>query len=177
VELKATVTSSAPAGHHDQNARVVVLEGAGRFQGEAFELGMRGGSLLALRGQEEPYPLEAKIRVGETEATLAGTVRGPLPASDLRLNLNLNITGPNAALLAPILNVPLPRIRPYALSGDFIREGAVWRFDVFSDVVGGSDLTGSISVDVAATLPFLDLGMSEDSDCLKWITEAGHQVD
>jgi hypothetical protein len=112
VELKATVTSSAPAGHHDQNARVVVLEGAGRFQGEAFELGMRGGSLLALRGQEEPYPLEAKIRVGETEATLAGTVRGPLPASDLRLNLN--ITGPNAALLAPILNVPLPRIRPYA---------------------------------------------------------------
>lgn len=52
-ELKATLTSSAPAGH-DPGSRVVALEGAGRFQGEAFELGMRGGSLLAPRGQEEP---------------------------------------------------------------------------------------------------------------------------
>ena len=152
VELKATLTSSAPAGH-DPGSRVVALEGAGRIQGEEFELQMRGGSLLALRGQKEPYPLEAKIRVGETEATLAGTVRGPLPASDLRLNLN--ITGPNAALLAPILHVPLPRTRPYALSGDLVREGAVWRFDAFSGVVGGSDLTGSISVDVAGERPLM----------------------
>lgn len=63
-----------------------------------------------------------------------------MPASDLRLNLH--ITGPNAALLAPILNVPLPRTRPYTLSGDLVHEGAVWRFDAFSGVVGGSDLTG-----------------------------------
>jgi uncharacterized protein involved in outer membrane biogenesis len=76
-----------------------------------------------------------------------------LPASDLRLNLN--ITGPNAALLAPILHVPLPRTRPYALSGDLVREGAVWRFDAFSGVVGGSDLTGSISVDVAGERPLM----------------------
>jgi AsmA family protein len=152
IELNATLTASGPAGH-GQNSRVFALEGAGRFQGEELELEIRGGSLLALRGQEEPYPLEARIRIGETDATLAGTVRAALRAGDM--SLKLQIAGPNAALLAPILNLPLPRTRPYVLSGDLVREEHVWRFDDFSGVVGGSDLTGSLSVDVAGERPLM----------------------
>lgn len=36
---------------------------------------------------------------------------------------------------------------------------------------------GALLAPAAALLPFIDLGMSEDSDCLKWITEAEHQAD
>jgi AsmA family protein len=150
VELNAAITSAAPAGR-DGNSRVLTFEGTGSIQGQALELRLRGGSLLGLREQQEAYPLEATIRIGETEATVAGTVHGAVRPD--RLSLKLQISGPNAAVLAPILNIPLPSTRPYTLSGDLVREGDVWRFDDFGGVVGDSDLTGSVSVDVAGERP------------------------
>lgn len=148
--LDAAITSSE-AADADGRARVVTVEGAGRFQGQALELAMRGGSFLALQGQDGPYPLEVEIRVGESEARLAGTVREPLEPGDLEMRLH--ITGPNAALLAPILQVPVPGTRPYELSGDLVREANVWQFRNFSGTVGDSDLAGTISVDVGRDRP------------------------
>jgi uncharacterized protein involved in outer membrane biogenesis len=71
------------------------------------------------------------------------------------LNMKLDISGPNAAQLAPILQLPMPTTPPYKLAGDLVREGKVWRFGNFSGVVGDSDLAGSISLDLAQQRPLM----------------------
>ncbi len=151
VELDVAVTSGA-AGP-DGNARSLTLDGKGRFKGQALELTVRGGPLLGLRGSDRPYPLEARIRIGKTLANLAGSVSEPLRPADL--NMKFDISGPNAALLTPILQLPMPTTPPYKLAGDLVREGQIWRFKNVSGVVGDSDLAGTISLDMAQQRPLI----------------------
>jgi uncharacterized protein involved in outer membrane biogenesis len=152
IELDATI-SALGSDEPDASPRVVALVGAGKLKGEDFELTMRGGSLLALLGQDEPYPLEVQIRVGETVAKATGTIKELLNPADT--NMSLHIAGPNAALLAPILQVPVPSTRRYELSGDLVREQSAWHFENVSGIVGESDLAGSISLDLAGNRPLI----------------------
>jgi AsmA family protein len=152
VEWDATIASAA-ASSPNGGAGPVMVEGTGRLQHEEFTLTMRGASLLDLRARDEPYPVEADVRIGATEATLNGTVEKPFQPTDLKMALY--IKGPNAYLLAPILQLPLPSTRPYELSGDLVREAEMWRFENFSGVVGDSDLAGSISLDVGRKRPLM----------------------
>ena len=152
VELDATI-ASAEGTSPEWGARPVTIDGKGRLQHEAFELVIRGASLLDLRAPDEPYPVEVEVRIGATEATLNGSVEKPFQPDYMRMALR--IKGPNAFLLAPVLQLPLPSTRPYELSGDLVREKHVWRFDDFSGVVGDSDIAGSLSLDVGRERPLL----------------------
>ena len=152
VELGATI-ASAEGTSPERGAGPVAIEGKGRLQHEEFTLAIRGASLLDLRARDEPYPVEVAIRIGATEATLNGSVEKPFQPDDMKMALH--IKGPNAFLLAPILQLPLPSTRPYELSGDLVREADLWRFDNFSGVVGDSDIAGSLSLDVARERPLL----------------------
>ena len=152
VELDATI-ASVEGTSPDGGAGPVTVEATGRLQHEEFTLTMRGASLLDLRARKEPYPVEVEVRLGETEATLNGAVEQPFQPANMQMALY--IKGPNAFLLAPILQLPLPSTRPYELAGDLVREADVWRFENFSGVVGDSDLAGSISLDVGPKRPLM----------------------
>jgi AsmA family protein len=152
VELDAII-ASAEGTSPKRGAGPVTIAGEGRFQHEEFTLAMRGASLRDLRARDEPYPVEVEVRVGATEATLNGSVAKPFRLTDMKMALS--VKGPNAYLLAPVLQLPLPSTRPYELAGDLEREADVWRFENFSGVVGDSDLAGSLSLDVGQKRPLI----------------------
>lgn len=152
MELDATIASAA-AVSPDEGTLPVSLDGTGRVQGQPFFLKVHGASLLMLRDDEEPYPIEAEVRIGDTEASMTGTVLRPLQPADI--DMALHIKGPDASLLAPILHIPLPGTPPYELSGRLVREADIWRFQDFDGIVGDSDLAGSLAVDTGRERPLI----------------------
>lgn len=152
IELDASV-SSAEAISPDEGTLPVRFEGTGSLQGEPFVVNVRGGSLLTLRDEDEPYPVEVEARVGDTQAKGTGTIPEPMQPRDL--DMTLHITGPNAELLAPILHIPIPATPPYELSGRLLREADLWRFESFEGVVGNSDLSGTVTVDDGRERPLV----------------------
>src|SRR5699024_2386348 len=77
IELEARV-AQAQVVSPDEGSMPVSLEGEGRLQGHPFTIVASGGSLALLRQEEEPYPIEIEIAVGQTRARAEGTLTAPL---------------------------------------------------------------------------------------------------
>lgn len=153
IEYDATVNTLAGISP-EEGVLPVNLEGAGNIENEPFSLVVRAAPLQDLvREEDEPYPIEIHIDTADTEASLIGRLTQPEGLAGI--DAALQIEGPNAARLAPLLGIPLPSTPPYAVSGRLIREGDHWRFEDFDGVVGDSDLAGSLAVDAERERPFM----------------------
>jgi uncharacterized protein involved in outer membrane biogenesis len=129
------------------------VTGRGRYRGATFALAGRVGTLLAIRDQRVPYPIDLTVQVGDTRAKLQGTLMAPL---ELRgLNVDLALEGQDLSKLYPFIPVPLPETPPYRLAGRLERTGQTWSFSGFQGQVGDSDLGGDFSVDLAGRRPTL----------------------
>jgi len=129
------------------------VTGRGRYRGATFALAGRVGTLLAIRDERVPYPIDLAVQVGDTRAKLQGTLMAPL---DLRgLNVDLALEGQDLSKLYPFIPVPLPETPPYRLAGRLERTGQTWSFSSFQGQVGDSDLSGDFSVDLAGRRPTL----------------------
>lgn len=132
---------------------IIVAVGKGKYDGNPATLNFRGGSLLSLRAGLAPYPLSFEGSVGETKIKLAGTIRNPatLDGADVRLDL----AGPSMSRLDAIIGIPIPPTPPYKVSGRFDIEGKTIRYRAFSGVVGDSDLSGDLIVELGGARPHL----------------------
>ena len=147
----------------------VRLSGSGSLEGQRLELRFVGGSLLSLREEEEPYPMEGSLVVGDTRLEFSGTMGEPLEMQ--QVDARLRLRGSNMGALFPILGVPAPDTPPYDVSGRLLREEQVWSFLEAKGVVGDSDLAGNLEFDtgrerllitgdlVSQNLDFDDLGL------------------
>jgi len=144
--------SSGTSGADDRLAPLNI-SGKGRYVGNALQLEGRIASPLKLQEPGKPYHIDIKARAGATRATASGGLVGPLALRDF--NLALGLSGPNLALLYPLIGVATPDTPPYRLQGRLSRKGATWHYDDFSGKVGDSDLAGSASVDPSGPRPFL----------------------
>ncbi len=137
------------------------LEANGRLQGKPLTVRFEGGSVLALREEGKPYPINLAAQYGETEVTVDGTAQDPfkLEAADLDLTLK----GPNLAEVFPLLGVPAPRTPPYEVSGHLLREGDKWQFTGVQGRVGDSDLAGDITIDYGGEKPRLTADLVSDN--------------
>lgn len=136
---------SSVTGSGGEGEETVRLDGQGSLHGERFRITAQGGSLLALRANEAPYPLTVDMTVGETRGRLTGTLEDPITFEGL--NLEVTITGPDLAKLTKITGIPLPMTPPYDLSGRLRRDGAVLRIEGMAGRVGNSDLGGDLCID------------------------------
>src|SRR5690625_1269894 len=152
IQLEAQV-AQAQVVSPDEGSLPVSLEGEGRIQGRSFTLNASGGSLALLRQEEEPYPLEVELSIGQTEARIEGTVTAPLQLAGL--DGDLWIRGPTPDELAPILNIPLPSTPPYEVAGRLRRDAEAWYFEGFEGVVGDSDIAGDLRVEVERERPLV----------------------
>jgi uncharacterized protein involved in outer membrane biogenesis len=125
-------------------AEPIIIDGRGRYHGEAFRLNVGAGSLLRLLEEIRPYPIEARAEVAKTKAKLKGSVTRPLNLKGM--DLALQFEGPNTNRLAKFLGLSLPDLPPYKIQGQVAREGDVWRLSAFKGRVGDSDLAGDIEV-------------------------------
>jgi uncharacterized protein involved in outer membrane biogenesis len=119
---------------------------AGSFNDEKITGNAHSGALLSLQEKGVAYPIEAKIVVGETTITAAGTLTDP--ANPSALDVRLSILGASMADLFPLGGVLLPRTPKFSTEGRVVgtlgRDNLRLRYENFKGRVGGSDIGGTL---------------------------------
>ena len=152
---RTDIDFTVESGDASADARLapLLINGKGRYAGNAMQLEGRVESPLVLNDPGKPYRIDVRARAGATRATAKGNLIGPLQLRGF--DLNFGLSGPNMALLYPLIGVAVPDTPPYHLLGQLTREAKTWHYDHFSGVVGDSDLSGDASVNTAGERPFL----------------------
>lgn len=135
----------------DNDSDTVRLNGKGSFAGKPFTLAAEGGSLLSLRDDPKPYPIRIDAMVGKTRGTIEGSVAEPLALRGVDLSVDLR--GDDLAEIFPILGIPTPKTRPYAVSGHLAHEGTLWLLRGMRGTVGESDLSGDVALETSGERP------------------------
>lgn len=149
-DMQFDIASGNPVG---SRLAPLNIRGKGRYADNKLELEGRVESPLKLQDPGKPYYIDLKARAGATQATASGGLVGPLAIRDF--NLEFGLSGPNLALLYPLIGVATPDTPPYRLKGRLSRKGRTWHYNDFTGMVGDSDLTGDASVDPSGDRPFL----------------------
>ena len=129
----------------------------GTFRGNAVKGSGGMGGVLALKHVDQPFPVHADVRIGDTRIAFVGTLTDPadLDALDLRLWLS----GKSLAQLYDILQLTLPESPPYAteghLVGQFTPHAKNLRYEKFVARVGESDLDGDLTYATKQPRPLL----------------------
>lgn len=145
-ELDIDTKISTAVGEGKEGRGQVELEGRGNMRDEPFTLKVTAGSLLALREEDDPYPLTMEIVIGPTRARISGTLMDPVKF--VGLDLAVELSGPNLGRLTNVTGVPLPMTPPYDLKGRLQREGDIWSIDNMQGRIGESDLSGDLKIDL-----------------------------
>lgn len=121
-------------------------QATGRYNDESLRGHGLAGSLLALRGSDSRYPVEADVTIGDTQVRAHGTVTDP--ASPSALDIRLEISGASMADLYPISGLLLPKTPTFSTSGRVVGRivpGSLdLRYEHFSGKVGQSDIAGTL---------------------------------
>lgn len=160
----------------------ILVEGGGRWNGNAFKLAGFAESPLELRDSDRPYRIDLKATAGATHAHARGALLDPLRMRNM--DLKLALAGKNLADLYPLIGVATPDTPPYALDGRLTRDlldpkRSTWRYVQFSGKVGDSDLGGSAAVTVGGKRPFLKADLTSrrlDFDDLAGFVRAAPQA-
>lgn len=120
------------------------LEGEGKLNGEIFRAVAWGPPLVAV-SRSRPYPFRADFTAGGTHIVATGAFDRPFDFA--AFGASIEGTGPDLALLYPLIGVTLPNTPPYRLHMNFRRDGPISRLNDLRGTVGDSDLAGLIVVD------------------------------
>jgi len=129
----------------------------GSLRGNAVKGNGGMASVLALKTPDQPFPLHADVRVGDTRIAFIGTLSDPTDLDGL--DLRLWLSGKTLAHLYDILRLTMPESPPYAteghLIGRFKPHAKSLRYEDFSARVGESDLTGDLYYETKQPRPLL----------------------
>lgn len=129
----------------------------GSYQGATLDGSGKTGAVLALQQAAQPFPVQARLRIGDTHIALVGTLTDPLHLG--ALDLRLWFAGSSMAKLYPIIGVTLPDTPPYAtrgrLTAELHRHGSRFGYHHFHGRVGGSDLSGDLDFVTGGARPEL----------------------
>jgi len=130
---------------------------AGTYGGVPADGSGRIGAVLALQQNSQPFPVQARLHIGDTHIALVGTLTDPTHLA--ALDLKLWFTGSSMATLYPIIGVTLPDTPPYATEGrlkaELHRNGSHFSYRHFRGRVGGSDLSGDLDYSSGGARPKL----------------------
>ena len=131
----------------------VLFTATGTLQGQPLQASGRGASVLTLRDETAPYPLQLDGRIGPTRLRADGRITGLARLTGV--DLQVAVRGDSLAQLFPLLGVGLPPTAPYATSGRLRRDGRTWHYQGFTGQVGRSDVAGSLAVVQGGARPLL----------------------
>jgi hypothetical protein len=150
LQLEGDITTATGEAQKVQDIR---FEAKGKLQGKPLTVRFVGGSILALREKDKPYPLDLVAKYGETEVSVKGTADDPFKLE--AANLDLSLKGPDLSEIFPLLGVPAPPTPPYDLKGHLVRDGEKWQFTDMQGRIGDSDMAGSVTIDYGRKKPLL----------------------
>jgi uncharacterized protein involved in outer membrane biogenesis len=129
----------------------------GRYQGTPVTGTGKTGAVLALQQTDQPFPVQARMHIGDSKIALVGTLTDPLHLG--ALDLRMWFAGTSMAKLYPIIGIALPETPPYATEGHLSAElhlhGSHFIYRDFRGRVGGSDLGGNVQVVTGGDRPKL----------------------
>ena len=129
----------------------------GTYAKQPIQAQFLGGALLSLRDAATPYPVNLDVANGPTRISLVGTIQNPLNFAGAKLKLDLS--GPNMALLLPLIGIAIPATPPYRIAGAFDYTEGTFKFSDINGKVGSSDLEGNLDVDTRPERPVLNANL------------------
>ena len=124
----------------------ISFTGEGTYSGMPLKAKGHTGHVLAIRDENAPFPISAEVKIGDTAATLEGTLSGLVGFRGIDLQFK-QLSGKTMEDLYWIIGLAFPDTSPYKLSGRLLRSDGMWRFENFAGKVGESDLAGTLQVD------------------------------
>lgn len=126
----------------------------GKWKKEPFSANGRTGGVLQLgKDLEAPFPIEVNAMAGKTSLKAKGTIAN---LADLAgVDATFDLQGRNLEELYKLVGVVLPSTPPYKLRGKLARHGKLWAASEIQGTLGSSDISGALSFDPSAAVPFL----------------------
>ena len=123
---------------------------SGSYNRASIEGQGSSGGILSLQQGSQPFPFDARVKIGETQIQAQGSVTRP---QDLAaLDVQFKLRGATMADLYPILGVVLPNTPAYSTEGHLIgtlqRGHETWTYSNFRGKVGASDLEGTLKYEI-----------------------------
>jgi AsmA protein len=133
---------STPLGAHGAG---LLFSASGEFHGLPLKASGSGGPVLALRDETTTYPLKIDASFGRTRLQADGTITSLVQFS--ALDMRLALSGDSLERLFPLLGIAFPQTHAYAIDGQLVHTGSLWRYEKFSGRFGASDIAGSLQVE------------------------------
>jgi hypothetical protein len=143
LDLQARLTDGLP---------MVELTGGGQYQGTPVALEVRLGRAEPAGG-DAPYPVAARLEAAATQVRIDGVIGQPATLDGLDLEVQASSEDINDVLA--LAGLDLPQIPAFAVTGQVVQDGEVWRIDDLSAEFSESDLTGQLTVDLSEQRPFV----------------------
>ncbi|ROO30465.1 hypothetical protein SAOR_01200 [Salinisphaera orenii MK-B5] len=130
----------------------------GRYKGAPLSGTGRMGGMLALRGGDRPFPIQADVRSGSTRVQVAGALVRPLDLGGA--DLDVSFSGESLDNLERLTGVTLPATPAYATDGHLSArfdtvKGSRFSYRDFNGRIGDSDIRGTLVYTQAAPRPKL----------------------
>lgn len=151
--MKIEADAATVEGQAGSGKPTISLKGSGILEGQQARFKLTGGSILSLRDNDEPYPVEVEAMLGDTEVTGRGTVQDPIELTGVDLALTLK--GGSLRGLFSALGLTAPETPPFEVKGMLRKGGTVWWFEEFAGTIGSSDLSGTFRYDTAFERPYV----------------------
>ena len=132
----------------------VAFEASGLYKGMESQAAGQGGHVMGLKEATEPYPINARAKIGDTLLAAEGRITNIAELGELDLNIALR--GKSLSDLYDVFGIAFPETSPYTTSGRLVRGKGMVRYEEFSGKVGESDLAGTLEVRTAGVKrPFM----------------------
>lgn len=132
----------------------IAFSGEGTYSGMPLQAKGHTGHVLGIRDESTPFPISGEIKIGDTAATLEGTLTGLVGFKGIDIKFK-QLSGKTMEDLYWIIGLAFPDTSPYKLSGRLIRTDGMWKFENFAGKVGESDLAGTLQVDTGGKRPYM----------------------
>lgn len=138
----------------------ITFKATGQYNGLSLQAKGTGGSVLALRDETTPYPLQMDLNAGRTRVQANGTVTGLIQRS--AVDMRLAVSGNSLEQLYPLLGIPAPATHPYAAQGRLLHSGNSWRYQGLTGHIGASDIAGTALVTTGGKRPALSAELTSN---------------
>jgi len=150
LDFIGTISSNERISGYGQG--VFVLDGKGALNRSRFIAHVTGGALVNV-DPAHPYHFDARAEAGETKIRLIGQITHPFDFG--QLSGILSASGPDLADLYYFSGITLPNSPPFSLSAGFGRDQSIYALRHLTGHLGGSDLSGRLTIDDTTGRPLL----------------------
>ncbi len=143
-----------------RRGKPVTLSLDGRLDAARLKITLTTDSLASFANRKDKLRMDLGVAMPGTDLRLTGTAPLPVQADDLHFTLDLS--GEKLSGVNDLLNVSLPPIGPYRLTGDFGSRASGYYVDKLRLKVAGSTLNGTLDFSTASHPPRLTVDLDAE---------------